>query len=396
MNNRHLILLTTTWPFDYGETFIDEEAKYLSESFSEVDVFPLFSSSGKMRIVPDKFTIHKPALRHDSKCKWNLLIEGVFSTAPLFFAIKYFFKERAYKPSQIWYFFTALLIFRASYPTLRKFKVTENNLVYSYWGDKWALSLPFLKTASGCKCVARFHGSDLYEEVTGYIPFRKMLFDSLDSAFPISNTGAEYITNRYGFKKLNIARLGVSEAIENPPANNKCFKIVSCSNAVPVKRLDIIAKALPMLDFPVQWTHIGDGPTLSSIKDLTKNNPPHISVNFKGRLSNSDVRKLYVTEHFDLFINVSESEGVPVSIMEAFASGIPVIATNVGGTAEIVDKSVGTLISKDTTPEILAETIKEIKDSELGTYRINAKERWASMCNAKTNYKAFVKLLLSV
>ncbi|NCO54621.1 MAG: glycosyltransferase, partial [Bacteroidetes bacterium] len=49
----------------------------------------------------------------------------------------------------------------------------------------------------------------------------------------------------------------------------------------------------------------------------------------------------------DLFINVSESEGIPVSIMEALSAGIPVIATNVGGTNEIVNNDVGFLIDKE-------------------------------------------------
>ena len=47
---------------------------------------------------------------------------------------------------------------------------------------------------------------------------------------------------------------------------------------------------------------------------------------------------------FDLFVNMSLSEGIPVSIMEAISFGIPIIATNVGGNAEIVNDETGVLI----------------------------------------------------
>ena len=50
--------------------------------------------------------------------------------------------------------------------------------------------------------------------------------------------------------------------------------------------------------------------------------------------------------HIDLFINTSSSEGVPVSIMEALSVGIPIIATDVGGTKEIVTKTTARIASE--------------------------------------------------
>ncbi len=58
---------------------------------------------------------------------------------------------------------------------------------------------------------------------------------------------------------------------------------------------------------------------------------------FIGTVQSEDVMNYYTGNTIDLFVNTSSSEGVPFSIMEAFAAGIPVMATNVGGTGEIVD-----------------------------------------------------------
>ena len=51
----------------------------------------------------------------------------------------------------------------------------------------------------------------------------------------------------------------------------------------------------------------------------------------------------------DLFCNVSEYEGVPISIMEAMAYGIPCLATHVGGVSEIVNCQTGILIEKNSS-----------------------------------------------
>lgn len=64
-------------------------------------------------------------------------------------------------------------------------------------------------------------------------------------------------------------------------------------------------------------------------------------------LSHDQVMNYYKEHHFDVFINMSTNEGVPVSIMEAASFGIPIIATNVGGTSEIVQPSVGMLLSSN-------------------------------------------------
>jgi colanic acid/amylovoran biosynthesis glycosyltransferase len=65
-----------------------------------------------------------------------------------------------------------------------------------------------------------------------------------------------------------------------------------------------------------------------------------------GNVENSKILDFYSENYVDLFINFSEFEGVPVSIMEAQSAGIPVLATKVGGTSEIVSSDNGFLVEK--------------------------------------------------
>lgn len=394
--DNRLILLTNTWPFDSGENFLTEEAEYLSGRFSCVEVFPLYSTTGKKRDVPNNFNVHNPAVKKDLKNKGALLFQGIFSTAPLLFALKEFFTEKAYRPGRLWNFFTALLTFRASYPTLKRFGVSSSDMVYSYWGDKWALSLPFIKEATDCVTMARFHGSDLYENAKGgYIPFRKRLFKTIDKIFTISGNGASYIKLRYGDflrGELTVARLGVKGCEQNPTEISEALNIVSCSNAIPLKRLDLIAEALQKADFPIQWTHIGSGPTLEKISAMVESMPKNVTVSLLGQVDNAEVKRVYASQHFDLFINVSTTEGVPVSIMEALAAGIPVIATDVGGTSEIVDSKVGELINVNISADELLNILRNYYFSRAGLHsmRQNAISRWDKLCNSEKNYKNFI------
>jgi glycosyltransferase involved in cell wall biosynthesis len=63
----------------------------------------------------------------------------------------------------------------------------------------------------------------------------------------------------------------------------------------------------------------------------------------------------------DAYVNCSVSEGVSLTILEAMAAALPIVATNVGGTPEVVDASSGRLIpSRD--PASLASTLVELAD----------------------------------
>ena len=101
-----------------------------------------------------------------------------------------------------------------------------------------------------------------------------------------------------------------------------------------------------------------------------------------------------------LFINVSSSEGIPVSIMEAMSAGIPVIATAVGGTPEIVvDRMNGALLSAHPSPEAIAARILEYEALDADrkrSYREAALETWNRAYDANVNFPAFVRDLLSL
>jgi glycosyltransferase involved in cell wall biosynthesis len=425
-----VFLFTDTFPYGFAEPFLESEIPFLAKHFDRIHLIPL-SGSGRQRDVPDNVRVWQPFLRFSPKNKVRLLLGGLFNCSPLIFALKEFFAKKIYKnPQHLWQFFTSLLLFRAMFskaqhPQLPKggflkesgrgkifFALSSflkspfkqwgaeiDDKFYFYWGDKAVMLAPFFKKHFPDNAVfARFHGSDLYEEAhQGYIPFRENTLAAVDVFLPVSRNGKDYLQNRYKINGTNIRQspLGVFDRGENPPAApSEIFHLVSCSNIIPVKRLHLLVEALHLLNFPLRWTHIGAGNLLENIKTMAATLPKNIEYELKGQMSNSEVMAFYAEQHIDLFINVSASEGLPVSIMEALSFGIPVVATDVGGTSELVDDRVGELLPADVSPACIATAVKRFSAStESSVLRANARQRWAERCNAEKNYADFAEMM---
>ena len=100
----------------------------------------------------------------------------------------------------------------------------------------------------------------------------------------------------------------------------------------PLRFLDMAEILIKLSDRPIVFVMVGDGPLRTNIEaDLQRRNLAHVFYLTGWR---SDLTTVY--RGFDALINTSDNEGTPVAVLEALCSGLPVAATNVGGTAEIL------------------------------------------------------------
>ena len=205
-----------------------------------------------------------------------------------------------------------------------------------------------------------------------------------------------------------VARLGT----KNHNFITKCseddkISLVSCSQAVPVKRVELILDGLIFMSKSsnnrIIWHFIGSGSELKNLKarySRIKNSLQNLEVYFHGYLHNSAVFDFYKNSTIDCFISTSASEGgVPVSMQEAQSFGIPVIATNVGGIPEIViDGETGFLLEPNPTTKQIADTIKKLKKNPdlLHKIKVNSKSIWNAKYNASINFKIFTRDLLKL
>ena len=408
MNNKIIILFTSAFPFGHGEQFIETELGFLAKSFAEIFIFPYhYGGSMEMRKgIPENVTVYKP-FRDENHNFFKLLYKGILNTRAFFpywvDLIKnpgIIFNRRNFS---LW--FRNMLNCRMILGDKRLLNCIEKYhsrlIFYFYWGHRPSgitLGLRKLKRP----IAVRFHGTDLYEEMElnhNYIPFREIVLKSISHAIFISDHGANYIRRSFNYLHTRIAvhRLGTIFHNTYPWEPSESLRILSCSAIDENKRNWIIAKAIGRLSFPIQWTHIGDGPLMNELsalcKAIDKNN---IAVNLLGRMTNENVHQIYRQQQFDLFINVSQSEGVPFSIMEALSYSIPVMATAVGGTPEIVDHSCGLLLPVDLSNELLSDHLVYFYSLEVTkkiAMRTDARKRWEKMCNAEKNYLEFTSFM---
>jgi len=115
----------------------------------------------------------------------------------------------------------------------------------------------------------------------------------------------------------------------------------------PIKRQDLLLQAFSRLDhskYKLKLMIIGDGPKRAQLESLKKRLAYSERIKLLGECD--DVHELY--NLMDIFVLPSRNEGISNTILEAMASGLPVIATSVGGNPELVtDGKTGLLIPPD-------------------------------------------------
>jgi len=111
-------------------------------------------------------------------------------------------------------------------------------------------------------------------------------------------------------------------------------------------------------------TIAGSGPHRMALENLCAELNVVEAVRFTGQLDNERMASLYETA--DLMLNPSRVDNMPISLLEAMASGVPVVSTNVGGIPYMVQDGVSALLVAPQDPEALARAaLCVIEDPDL-------------------------------
>lgn len=400
------VLITMQYPFLSGETFLENEIGYLADSFDEVIILALnvAQASVPTRSLPSNvksFGLGNP------KAKWKYIVFSAYGLLNLSEEEREEFLSVGLKQKAVCLYATG----RSNFSLERAKNILKsaidwrdvsNCVFYSYWfADQALLAVKLARyfNVIGCKkIVSRGHRYDLYSERNSlnFLPYRKLLLREIDLIAPCSDDGTKYLNTKYpGYEnKIATFRLGTRDyGVSSSRKENDKIHIVSCSNIIPLKRVDLIAEAVAEVSKSrsVHWTCFGDGVELDRLKSLVERLQLSADTDFKGRVQNTEVFEFYKGNYVDVFINASTSEGLPVSIMEAMSFGIPCVATDVGGSGELVNNADGCLLPVECTPsEIASAVLNVVNRGE--SVRIKARETWQSLVSCK-NYEDWVNVL---
>ena len=165
------------------------------------------------------------------------------------------------------------------------------------------------------------------------------------------------------------------------PPREKIKRLFCSGRLAPEKGHTVLIKALALLSdqrCKLELRLAGNGPSKERLQSLVGELGLDNQITFLGFLSEDEI--ISELQNSDLFVLSSYVEGIPVSVMEAMAIGVPVIATNIGGTSELVESGKTGLLVRPSDPEALAKAIiSMMKDyefrksaAELGRRKVEA------------------------
>ena len=407
-----IAILTNSYPYYPGEQFLEEEILYWNDFPSRKIILIPLSSKGSPRKTPKNVGIDLSLKDKNHVLRFLFIFWSLVS--PLFiYELKYLFLKRKFNFRCI---IIALLNVSKVISIESKLKkvILKNkgfDFVYCYWNDNMSYAAALLKRKGLInKLIVRTHRYDLYEEdrESNYMPLKRQFVDDFDIIFALSEEGKNYYEKKFNAKPSNvkISPLGVSIPPSlSEPSILGYLHLVSVSFCVHVKRIDKIIDAIDLFSDKnpyvyVKWTHIGDGPLFSELVKMAQKKlslKKNLEFAFKGNLTNSLVRAFFLNERVDLFINTSESEGIPVSAMEAMSYGVPIIAPDIGGISFLLSENCGKLLSRSPSIQEIASSISEFTTSKcISQMRLNARQKIIADYNASLNYKLHIQKISSL
>jgi glycosyltransferase involved in cell wall biosynthesis len=161
-------------------------------------------------------------------------------------------------------------------------------------------------------------------------------------------------------RRIHVIPSGVSTRPEKPRPVRGPVVAAIAANLEYWKGIDVLLEACANLRHPVRLEIFGDGSERSSLERRAKE--LRIDVAFHGFVD--DLRRRL--DDVDLFVLPSRAENFPIAILEAMASGLPVVATRVGGVPELVAGGETGLLVDPGDPQQLAAAIDRLAaDPEL-------------------------------
>ena len=204
-----------------------------------------------------------------------------------------------------------------------------------------------------------------------------------------------------GFKnKIEIINNGVFIPEENTNIfTNDQINITIVSRLVSHKNIEKIIKAISDLNSPlINLNIIGDGPELNQLQKISLESNNKDNIIFHGKLNRDEINHIFLNS--DIYIQASNYEGLPHSLLEAMSYGIPVLCTPVGECKEILgnedrgyilDLPVSKNNIKSKISEIIGEKNIANKKGERGKDFINEKYNLTNSFNLYKNL--FTRLL---
>jgi glycosyltransferase involved in cell wall biosynthesis len=229
--------------------------------------------------------------------------------------------------------------------TLSLIRKWRPDVILAFFGVPGGVPAWFAEKIYGIPYVVSLRGGD----VPGFRPYDFAMYHRLIGPIvrQVWRNAGGVVANSNGlcslagnFEKnveIKVVPNGVDITRYRPPNERKWDtpRMLWVGRLVYQKGLDVLFDSLGRLkEFPWDLTLVGDGPQREALEESTQEKNIADRIVFKGWLDKDRLIRYY--NKSNLFVFPSRHEGMPNAVLEAMASGLPVIATQIAGNEELI------------------------------------------------------------
>lgn len=294
---------------------------------------------------------------------------------------------------------TGLDVFCALVPLRRLMR--QADLVHLHFPLPLGISLVLLRALVKRPLVVTVHGNaDVYELPRALEPVTRAVLQRADVVVSVSRDLGDYLERVMRVRNVTVIPNGVDVHQFHPSDRSaEVLTLFSISRLVPRKNVHLLIAAVEHLvaeGAPLSLIVAGTGPEEDRIRRLAQS--PSKAVRFIGFIDED--RKRAVLSETDVFVQLSTREGLSIATLEALASGVPCLVSNLPGVREPIDagrtgwyvndpEDVGSVV--DALRRVLADRprLREMKQA----CRAVAVERYSLQAMCDGYWKVFTDLL---
>jgi glycosyltransferase involved in cell wall biosynthesis len=214
----------------------------------------------------------------------------------------------------------------------------QSDLVHVHFPLPLGVSALIVRAFVNRPLVVTVHGNaDVYELPPAMAPVTRAVLNRADAVVSVSRDLAEHLRHTLGVRNLTLIPNGIDvDAFQPGHTCGKLLTLFSISRLVPRKNVHVLIAAVEQLvkeGAELSLVVAGTGPERERIEHLAQRSGG--SVRFLGFVDEVCKRKLL--SQTDVFVQLSTREGLSIATLEALASGVPCVVSNIPGVREPID-----------------------------------------------------------
>lgn len=349
----------------WSETFILNEIIELERKGADISIFSIRKDREDFTQEKTKpylrKTIYGNLLKCIAYCILSIALKPIIMTTLFWMVIQK--KHRNFKEvlKYIWCIFLGTYF---SHIALSK-KLAH---IHAHFATYPAFTAMVISRLTGIPFTFTAHAHDIFLDK----PFLKELSAEAKEIVAISNFNKAYIAGycKNGVaSKIQVVHCGINPSDFMPSETNGNYKkniILSIGRITEMKGFMYLINACGRInpDIPFECRIVGDGPLRNDLTQLVKNLKLEGRIYFDGVIDSKQIKELLKMS--DLFVLPSVwsdkdgQEGIPIVLMEAMASGVPVIASKISGIPELIDDKINGILVEPKNETELSEKITSL------------------------------------